>query len=231
MAADGHGLIADADSRVDASAPVIDLQMVGDLPTPDTVVVKPDTGGPTLLYENDFSAATGMTSGGDGNFLVQDGILEQTTCQSVPDAMVTGKSWGDVKVKIQFLAYSVCGDNGYVGLLVRAQGVAGCTGNTYYGCIADFDNQELRVGKMDGNCTTSGWSKKSVFPSIESNKWYTMVLESKGNDFTCSVWGGWIVWPVIHKWSDPQAPLIPGSAGVLTSGVQARFDNFSVTSN
>jgi hypothetical protein len=185
-----------------------------------------------VLYENDFSTSnTGLTSGGSGTWLVQDGMLKQTTCEAIPDGMVSGQSWGDVKVKVDLYAHYLCGSYRQVGLLVRAQSVSGCTSNKYYGCVLDFDDDEVRIGKMHGICDTTNWSKKKTILPVNSGVWYTMVLESKGNSFTCSVQGDLLVLPVTHTWSDPGAPQVAGSAGLLTAGVQTRFDNFTVSSN
>jgi hypothetical protein len=197
---------------------------------PDTTP-KPDTA-PGPLFSDDFSTAGGLVGDSSGSWTVAGGEMSQTTCNVTPDAVVPNKSWGDVTAQVRFRGDQACSQYNQAGLMVRALGTTACTGNKYYWCLADFDNEELRVGKLNGACTTSAnWTYKAI-PAIDLGVWYWMTFSAKGNTLTCTVWGGGLPSAQTLTWTDSTgSPFATGSAGLVTAGLKASFDDFQVTAN
>ena len=196
-------------------------------PPPDSNP-QPDTK-PWPLFSDDFSSS-GNFSVDQGSWSVAGGMMKQTACSITPDSMVNGKSWGDIYAQVRLRADVACSSYQQAGLVVRVKGIAGCSGNQYYWCLADFDNEQIRIGKMNGNCTTGQWSLKDI-PAISTGLWYWMRFVAKGKVLTCKLWrSGYSV--QTHVYTDTSStPHTSGSAGMITAGMQASFDDFSVWAN
>lgn len=214
--------------------PRVDLALLDSLPPAD-IAIPPDTQ-PTPdtaaapLFEDDFTTAGGLVDDGTGSWSTLGGELRQLSCIYTPEAVAPGKSWTDVAVRVRLRGDQYCTSYQQAGLVIRVTGYTSCAGNKYYWCLADFDNDEIRIGKMNGACTTGNWSLKPI-PPIDLNVWYWMELSAKGNTVTCTMWGGNLPSTQTHTFVDGGTPYASGSAGVVTAGLQASFDDFSVWAN
>jgi hypothetical protein len=195
------------------------------VPAPD-VVPWPDTA-PSPLYVDNFTTSTGMVDDGQGNWTLQGGIFSQTTCNQAPDTVVPAKTWTDIKVSVRIRGEQVCG-LGQGGPTVRVQANTGCN-NYYYWCVVDFDNHRLIVGHLKGSCLGPGSSKTT--PSLQLNIWYDLQFLIKGQTFSCQLSGGNLTAPITATRSDGVNPIPSGSAGLVTDGLKASFDDFVVEAN
>jgi hypothetical protein len=209
-------------------APPVDKALPPDKLVPPDLPLAPDTA-PGVLFSDDFSSGGNFTDDGTGTWTVSGGVYSQTSCAITgqsPDAVVPGKNWADVKVSVRIRADQDCG-RAQGGLALRIQGSAGCTGNKYYFCVADFDSNFLAIGELDGSCTGSGSTKST--PNLQFGTWYSMEFSAKGSQLTCTLSDGTLSSPVTV--SRTNSLFNSGTVGLNLDGLKVSYDDFVVKPN
>ena len=207
-------------------SPCPDIQPWPDTqPAPDVMPWPDTTPGP--LHQESFTTGTTMLDDGQGNWTVQGGVLTQTTCNQAPDTVIPGKTWTDIKVSVRIRGEQFCG-LGQGGPTLRVQATTGCN-NYYYWCVIDFDNNRLYVGYLKGSCTGPSTSKTT--PNLQLNTWYDLQFEIKGQTMSCQLSGGNLSSTITATRTDSTNPILSGSAGLVTDGLKASFDDFVVEAN
>lgn len=208
------------DQTTPDTASTRDVEPLADASLPDS--------GPAVLFAADLDSDPGTISWSNGTWVVSAGAAHQTNaCYNNADAMVTAGDWTDMVVSADIRFDELCGlQEG--GLLIRAQGATGCTGNHYYYCVVDLRYSQIYIGTLDGVCNGPSFAS-AILPSLTVGTWYRMTFTAIGNYFTCAVSGGDLGQSYHAAGRDSANRFTHGSAGFNMDGAALSYDNFAVS--
>jgi len=182
---------------------------------------------PGYLYWQDFGTPADLQAD-NGTWAQNSGAYHQTqNCYASADSHITGRTFGDVVVRADFMFDDVCSGGGQqVGVLLRAQSLDGCN-NRYYLCIVDLDDALLMVGKFENSCSTLPDYSYDL-SGVVGGVWYKMTATAEGDTITCELSGPGIQTPYWVSYPYTGTTWHTGGVGLYTSGAQASFDNLTI---
>lgn len=186
---------------------------------------------PGTLYADDFAGGYKLVDDLPGSWSVQGGALSQTGCADAIEAVVPGAGWTDTRSSVRLRGDAICGQPAHaqVGLVLRVATFGDCSQgkDDYYVCVIDFVTNLIYAARQGGVCTTFNYQAASV--ALTLGAWYLLEGSIVGGTLTCRVSGPSLAAPVDATMTDP-TPIPAGSAGLTTSYLSARFDDFLVRS-